>query len=154
MNEFIQQWGDNAYANFTSFWGSLISIGVAVYACFSSSKANRRLIEIEEGRDAEARKSAAKASLVAKITTPHRHTYILIIENQGAGWAKDIVILLDDKTAHDHQAFSGGEVKSSLAPSASHTYSLTLQLGVSRPRSIRITWTDDSGEPGLYESDL
>ena len=154
MNEFIQSWSDGGYAAFTNFGVAVLSLIVAICAWVSSSKANRRLIAIEEGRDRKADKAEAKARIVAGIVNPARHTYHLVIQNDGMGQARDIRITLDGREMLSHPAVPRQELKTSLGPMSSVKYMLSPSLGTPNPSSIRIEWCDDSGDAGLFESHL
>ena len=155
MSEFIRSWGESGYAAFTSFGISVLSLIVAFCAWLSSSKANRRLIEIEEGRDREAERSEAKARLVAAIINPARHSYHLEIRNEGSGQARGIKVTLDGNDVLQHPAVrKGQEVVTSLGPRSSFRYILAPSLSTRNPSEILIEWSDGSGDSGRYESHL
>jgi hypothetical protein len=132
----------------------LISI-IAVWLAWLSYRTSRRMVEIEENRDKETRRQAAKAKLVANREKTSGATFRLTVRNDGEGTARDISIMLDGTPISSHPAASKTDaLVSTLNPGGSTWCILVPTLGKPFPKTIRIEWQDDSGEPGLYESGL
>ena len=141
---------------------TLLPIGVAIYFGYENRKLARanielqkRLLAIEEDREEVRKKTAAKAFLQARIIEHGRAGHKLFIENTGNGPARNIVIKMDDLPFNEHPiAVRGvGEINV-IGPGAHVTKVLTLTLARRPPFQLKLTWDDDSGERGEYQTTL
>ncbi len=96
-----------------------------------------------------------KAELTARIRRKRRKgetsegdsAWFFRVENHGAAPARNMKVLVDGKTAHDHPAiFAPPHEPTTLAPQGFIEYPLAVPLVPEqrRPLSVRITWDDDS----------
>jgi hypothetical protein len=134
---------------------SSVSLFVAILAWRSSHRTSHRLVEIEEERDRRETKQASKARLTAAMYEKRKYQYELLIQNEGEGDARNVRLWLDGEPAAEQPA--GDDVpseKERLGAHGSLKLAFLPNLGTPLPRTIRIEWEDDSGEKGLYESDL
>lgn len=157
MQEFINAWRDTAFAEFFSSGVAIVSLIVAICAWLSGSKANRRLVAIEEGRDAKASADAAKANLVAQIEETARYVYKLTITNIGSGAASNVKVALDDVDVYEHGlVMNAAERLDELDSGAVFRFDLRPPSlgGPQLPKSVAVEWQDGSGKPGRYNSHL
>jgi hypothetical protein len=153
--EVLKLFRDAGFVQLAAFIMSTASLWVAILAWRSTHRTNHRLVEIEERRDRLATMQAVKASLTASFYEDDANTYLLTIRNDGDGAAKNIHIWLDGRPASEQPA--GQDVQSEndrLSPQGALKFSFCGDYESPLPKTIRIEWDDDSGENGLYESDL
>jgi len=146
-----------------------VSIGIAfvsvVAAVFFGLRSQRlqkentnlqkRLLGIEEVREQERKKAAVKAYLSARIEDYGQRNYRLVVENTGDGEARNVNLKMDGKPFDEHRAAVSGDEKISCIGARSHaTMLLALTLGCAPPFEMEISWDDDSGEAGHYQTTL
>ena len=138
-----------------------VSVGSAAVAWLAyrrSSKTEARLLVIEESRERDRILEARKAVLVARITREPSNRPIALyleVENKGLAPAHDICITLDGGTLFGHPAVvKTGEEVTHVWPQSAFRYRLAPHSSAPLPRGISLTWSDDSGEPGKYETTL
>lgn len=69
----------------------------------------------------------------------------LVLWNKGAGVARNVRLELDGEPAKRQRAYRGQEAFSSLAPDAMYRSQLVVHMQAAPPRSLRLTWDDDTG---------
>lgn len=135
---------------------SVVSIIISGSAMITSWKTQKRLIEIEEAREKDRLKDMRKADLMARLVKDGRD--LLIIENRGPAEAREISILLNGRPLSEFPAFllKQSEIHRIGAYSSFH-YRMVFCAGlkpIEYAPEITITWIDDSGEPGAYQTTL
>ena len=131
---------------------SAISVLVAILAWRKSSSVQVRLLEIEEEREQDRKTAGTQALLRARLSRGRRPRK-LFIKNKNRAQARNVEVLVDDKSVGSHPAVKRNQTeRHTIGPTAEVVYHLKREED--RPKRIRITWVDDSGEPGLFESDL
>jgi hypothetical protein len=158
FNGLLRVFRDAGYAALiTTALTSVISVAaliISIVSLRSSNRTSRRLIEIEEGRDRLASKQAAKAKITSMLNR-QGSSYRLTIFNEANGEAREIRVTLDGIGIVGNPAVLRGQAeKRRLGPRSSFYYNLVVSQSFPKPKTIRIEWQDDSGEAGLYESDL
>ena len=150
----IDWFNNSGNAAFAAFFISLISVFVAATAMYTSWKTQKRQVEIEEIREKDRQKEMRKADLVARLVDDDGRR-LLVIENKGPAEAREIVILLNDRTLSEYQGFvrQQPEIRR-VGPYSSFHYLMVLTMGMDLSFEITITWTDDSGENGRYSTTL
>jgi len=127
-----------------------------------NSDLQKRLLALEESRENDRIREAAKANLVADIlrgdgTGP---AWRLEIENRGRAEARDVTVMLEGQPILDHPGVAPATRQGlnqqlcHLPGGARFRYVLAPSLQCRPPWELYITWTDDSGEPGAYQTTL
>lgn len=136
----------------TSLIISAISVLVAILAWRKSSSVQLRLLEIEEAREQDREIVGNQALLRARLNRRRRPTR-LFIKNRGRAQARNVEVLVDHQSVVSHPAVKSNQTeRRTIGQKAEVVYHLKRKEN--RPKRIHITWVDDSGEPGLFESDL
>jgi len=147
----------------------LLSIVVSLFSIYFSVHANKnsltlqkeqtemqkRITQIEEAREQNRVIQSRKANLKAELREVKRNSYRLVIENSGQGTARNVKATLDEKPILDHPAIVSGQQEITLiGPYSEISYITGLSSDCSPPFEFKVTWEDDSGEPGEYETTL
>jgi hypothetical protein len=84
-----------------------------------------------------------------------RVRHLLVIENLGLGEANDIKVLLDDVPVMEHNAVVAlqGEI-TQVGPQSRCHYLLSITMGSPIPSKVSMTWLNESGETGHFNSML
>jgi hypothetical protein len=108
-----------------------------------------------EKEQQEQLRQSQKANLVAKLEQ-QTNRCVLIIENLGQSEAKDIQVWVDDDLPSAHPLLQGKKMPTEMQQSDSPPHRTIMYPDtLSRPpEAIKITWTDISGEQGLFEGAL
>jgi len=115
----------------------------------------KRITQIEEAREQERAIQSRKANLQAELQKVERNNYRLVINNSGQGTARNVKATLDGKPILEHPAIVPDQQEIILiGPDSEISYMTGIKLGCSPPFEFKITWEDDSGEPGEYETTL
>ncbi len=154
MTHFIEWLGIPGNAAFAASVLSLVSIGIASAAMYTSWRTQKRQVEIEEIRERDRQRGMRKADLVARLKDDDGRD-LLVIENKGPAEASEIVILLNGKPLSEYQGFVGGQPDiRRVGPYSSYHYLMALTMGMDLSFEITIAWVDDSGEAGRYLTTL
>ena len=145
--------GNSELAAFILSLGSLI---IAIVAIGVSWKTQKRIVEIEEEREKDRLKDMHKADLIAQLVNDGNAR--LIIENKGSAEARESSIKLNGRPLSEFPAFMRRQPEIyRVGPYSSFHYTMAFHTGLNpsdcRPE-ITISWTDDSGEPGTYQTIL
>ena len=136
------------------------SLWVAWISFKKSHSIEKRQLEIEEARESEKK----KANLTARITeqqTARRtgdrifHKYYLLVENKGLAEARNIVLLLKNSPVVESPVIQENQEEIKQVGSQSlFKYELANGHRSHLPLPIAITWEDDSGIRGGYNTTL
>ena len=150
----------------------LIAIGailVSLLSVYFSFRANKnsltlqkeqiemqeRITQIEEAREQDRAIQSRKANLKAELRKVERNNYRLVINNSGQGTARNVKATLDGKPILEHPAIVSNQQGIILiCPDSEISYMAGITFGCSPPFEFKVTWEDDSGEPGEYETTL
>ncbi len=152
-------------SKFVSLLSELVSL---LSACFSfhanknsltlqkeQTEMQKRITQIEEAREQNRVIQSRKANLKAELQKVKRNSYHLVIENSGQGTARNVKATLDGKPISDHPAIASGQKEIRLiGPGSKISYIASITFECSPPFEFKVTWEDDSGEPGKYETTL
>ncbi len=129
---------------------SFVALVAAAWAHVRGYKLGKRMLALEEAREKDRRLAKQKAELSATLDRDRLH-----IENNGPSEAREVTVLLDGQPVLQHPAVvqRQKEVRQ-LGPGSCCHYFLGISSQTAAPRRIEITWSDDSGEPGLYRTTL
>ncbi|HUT29622.1 MAG TPA: hypothetical protein VMX13_07515 [Sedimentisphaerales bacterium] len=165
LAKLIEWFSKPGRAAFAAFILSAFSLALSIYAWKSSQRTAKKqvalkakFLEIEQVREADRQTRKRKANLVAELVAKPGKTMRdwLEITNTGEGEAREISVFLDNKPIRKHDA--GCVIREEidiLGPKPSRFgYLLFLCDQLRPPFKLKITWSDDSGEPGSYESTL
>jgi hypothetical protein len=139
---------------------ALVSVGslvLAVIALVKSSRAQSRVLSIEEEREADRKRHAQKARLVARIVKrSDRDSYWLEIENQGEAEAHSLEYTLDGQAPGAHAALRTGPDKiiRRIGPHSVVRHLLILTMQERPPYDFAVTWRDASDELGEFRTTL
>jgi hypothetical protein len=147
---------------FISLGIAIISVVAAIFFGFRGQilvKKNtilqKRLVEIEEARELERKKATSQGQLTARIQNYGQYNYRLLIENSGDAAAHDINLIMDGKPFDQHPAAVNGDGEiTSIGPHSQATRLLAITMGCAPPFELEISWVDDSGEMGHYQTTL
>jgi len=138
---------------------SAIAIGVSTWTHNRSHKLQASIVALEEAREKDRLAEKQRATLIARIDhEPGSHGMkdLLVIENTGVGGAKNVEVMLDGTPMFEHPSMclqkdsKFGEV----GPTSAARFLLFTADQLRPPNRITITWEDDSGEPGKYNTTL
>jgi len=156
-------------SDFISILVPLLSIVVSLLsACFSfhanknslalqkeQTEMQKRITQIEEAREQDRAIQSRKANLKAELRKDERNSYHLVIKNSGQGTARNVKATLDGKLISGHPAIASGQEEiESIGPGSKISYIASITFDCSPPFKFKVTWEDDSGEPGEYETTL
>ena len=142
---------------------SAIAIGVSIWTHGRSHKLQTRIVALEEAREKDRLAEKQKANLTARISrelltrgTRSATQHFLYIENSGNSEARNIKVNLDGKPLLEHPTIMNDtEEIHQVGPNSDFRYLLVLSSMRGRPpSSIEISWEDDSGELGKYNTTL
>lgn len=147
----------------------LLSIVVSLFSIYFSVHANKnsltlqkeqtemqkRITQIEEAREQDRVIQSRKANLKAELREVKRNNYHLVIKNSGQGTARNVKATLDGKRISEHRAIASSDQEITLiGPGSEILYTVGITFDCSPPFKFKVTWEDDSGEPGEYETTL
>src|SRR4051794_39432283 len=113
------------------------------------------MVRIERARDKLADLQSKRAELTAVCGAVGQRMYEFVISNNGPGKARDIKVMLDGKPLHEHPVMANQPEKPDRMSAGSVLkYPFCPSMDNPAPDTVRIEWNDDSGEAGVYESDL
>jgi len=140
----------NGAVSIISLGISLLALAVAAWAHMREHRLGKRMLALEEAREKDRQVAKQKALLVASLQKDR-----LLIENRGEGEGRDISVVLDGKPILQHPAVAQRQEEvRQLGPRSSCRYLLGISFQTPAPRYVEITWSDDSGEPGVYRTTL
>jgi hypothetical protein len=114
----------------------------------------RRMVEIEEGRDA-VNDLAQKKAIVRMHGEQRGHAlYNLIVENESTATATEIRVLVDGQPLEQHPSIHDHKPIATLLGGASHAFTVMPTGRRPKPAHARIEWCDESGERRSWESDI
>lgn len=165
MNEMVQWFTEPGRSNLANWLIPLVALILAGLSLWVSSKGQKRqselqarIVEIEQAREHERQRLAQRAILRAElIHEPYGRsgTDKLRIYNGGDSEAREIVVKLDGKPIREHPAVVDvGTGINQVGPRSSVQYLVAMTYTTYPPWDLEITWTDDSGEPGLYRTTI
>ena len=86
---------------------------------------------------------------------PQHKRFTLDIKNNGESEARNIKTMIDDKPLIEHPVIPQNIKEITLVgPHSFIRYSMAVTMGNTGPFDIKISWEDDSGEPGFYRTIL
>lgn len=134
------------------------ALGLAGWAAWASRKANKRIVEIEERREADRIRESQAAMLSAELQRK-RGCWVLKITNAGKSTATEVQVSLKGQPLAETRLLDGRVAPDKIGPGDTAriplTTTLTTETQMGRPPwDITITWVDDSGRPGVHESQL
>jgi len=131
---------------------SALSIVVAIIALIRSSKAHRetiaiqkKVMEIEQEREADRIKKSKSAVLHAEIRNTGRREHRLFVINSGESAARNVTVKTDNKNAR---------IPDLIGPKTEVSCMLMLDLNNPISFEIEITWDDDYANNKKYETKL
>jgi len=139
---------------------------VSIWAILAARSANKRsndtqerLVKIEESREQDKKKARLVAQIVNEVVGQKAHQtikkHLLQIENKGLAEARDIQLILDEKPVLEHPAIVKDQKEIiQIGPQSHFDYLIVYCSNTPRPEKVEITWMDDSGEPGRYQTSL
>jgi hypothetical protein len=121
----------------------------------AQTRLQERLLTLESARERDRLLDARRAQLRAEITHAGLD-YRLVVRNVGNAEARAVRVYVDDRPLSDHAiiVLSQDEEVSIFGPGVDVRYIMRIAIGSSRRYDVRIEWEDDSGEPGLWRSQL
>jgi heme exporter protein D len=142
-----------------STWvGIIIAVGsliVAIVALVVSSRTQKKLVQIEEQREADRLEKSKAAELSAEIRPTSRGSDRLFITNSGECEARNVEVRIGNKPLAEHPAaVKGEEIPKLIGPGSSVSCLLAFSFGCGPPFELEITWDDDSGKGKHYRTTL
>jgi len=146
--------------------GAILVSLLSIYFSFRANKKSltlqkeqtemqKRITQIEESRERERAIQSKKACLKAELREVKPNNHRLFIENSGQGTARNVKATLDGKPIFRHPVIDRDQQVITLIGSHSKiSYMADIKLGRRPPFKFKVTWEDDSGEPGEYETTL
>jgi hypothetical protein len=140
---------------------SIVALGVSVASAVASylgaraqTRAQERLVALESARERGWLRETRRARLVAQVVS-RRGQWRLVIRNEGSGAARDIRVRLEGRSfaKHDWIPRNQDEV-TDLGPAGEAAYIMAPHMGSPRTAAVEISWADDSGQPGVWTSQL
>jgi hypothetical protein len=141
----------------------IISAGSLLFAIWSFCKSHsveKRQLEIEEARESEKKKANLTARIIDEQTARRTgdrifHKYFLLVENKGYSEARNIILLLGGKSVLESPVIQENkeEIKQ-VGPQSPIKYELSNGYRSHLPLQVVISWEDDSGIKGNYNTTL
>ena len=162
----IAEWFSNpGLAAFAHWAVAGLALIISVIALLISRRAQRQqgvlqqqLLEIEQARDRSRQLEACKARLRAEIITVSlgmERQHRLEIRNDGEVEAREIKAWLEDIPIVNHPRILREATEiTEIGPSSLARYILVKSFQNGPPWRFRVTWQDDSGTPGEYQTTL
>ena len=121
----------------------------------------KRITQIEESRERERAIQSKKACLKAELReverNNHRYNY-LVIENSRQGTARNVKATLDGKPILEHPVIASSKQEimeiTLIGPYSEISYAASIAFDCDSSFKFKVTWEDDSGVPGEYETTL
>ena len=138
---------------------SLISIAVSVDANRRSNAAQAKLVALEEDRErdrlADRGRALVRAEFFRIVKGPQLQRW-LRFSNTGNATARNVVVTVNGKPIDEDRRLVLGEKRfaATIGAGAHLDVIATAELGVDPNYRVVISWDDDSGVPGRWESDL
>lgn len=134
-------------------WLFIISLIISCFALWFSYRA----LQIKEREEQDRRKDMRKAKLRAELINKPSSNFYLRIENRGKAKARSIEILIDDKSLAIYRPFVRGglgerEIPQELDSGARWEPSLACSADFPPKFKIKLSWSDESNEPGSFEN--
>ena len=139
----------------------VLTTALSVWAIFSSRRSARLdrqvqklLASVAQSQERDRIAESRRAALTA-YSEPSGSCTRLYLENDGAATARAIEVLVNGQPLQTDRLLARGETVPETIGSHA-TSSVLLMTLESSPLSVRlvVTWEDDSGERGLWETDL
>ena len=143
-------------------WVSIKSFRKSTKALAESQQTQDKMLKIEQAREHDrqlAKQSAAREKQSAALTTEKlKHKsgyYILNINNFGSSEARNIKVTLDDKPLSEFPNINPDpDANDTIGHDSTLPFRWKTSHVLSPPFKAKISWSDDSGEDGLYETTL
>lgn len=157
----LEWFADPAKHGLVQWIVSIIALALSAFSIVLGWRSTRRdadiqsrLLKIEEERQEAEQRDSQSAKLRAYIEKTGRHDYRLIVENHGAGTARQVRTVIDDVPVSEHEAIiDGSDEIRSIGPQSDIGFIASLTMGGKNPPwNVRLQWRDDSGRQGAYES--
>jgi len=134
---------------------SAIAIVVSIWTHNRNHKLQARIVALEEAREKDRLAEKQKAYLTAQMTENMDGRPVLRILNNGFAKARNIKVVLDNKPVLEHNSILNNQEEiCQVGPQSSFQYLLFVCDQLYPPSEVKITWEDDSGEPGKYSTTL
>ena len=153
MDQILQLFQDSAFVNFATFAMSLVAFIFSIITFLSGKSMNSRLLEIEENRDLQDATESKTAALRATESGTRREPSIRI-ENTGTGTARNINIEFDGKSMDAHAVHFMSPAPAVIGPMSETQIRYIATDQTHPPRTIKITWVDETGLTREYETTL
>ncbi len=140
---------------------SVVALGVSVTSAVASfrvaraqARAQERLLALESARERGRLRETRRARLVAQVVGGGGQ-WRLVIRNEGSGAARDIRFRLDGRPFAEHDWIPRNQDEvTELGPGGEAAYIIAPHMGSPGTAVAEIHWTDDSGQPGVWTSQL
>jgi hypothetical protein len=139
---------------------SMLSIVLSAWMSWRQNRLQERLVELETSREHDRLKAARSTTVVASIEHERRPDTrftesFLQVSNTGATGARDIQVTIDDTPLVQHaHVFVEDPAVTQLGAHASARYPVAVPFGSASVVVVRVTWTNESDEPGEWKSQL
>ncbi len=144
-----------AIVSVAAFWQSHCAAKRSAKVQEEQVEMQKRITQIEEAREQDRVIQSRKAYLKAELRKNERGSYRLVIKNSGQGTARNVKATLDGKPILEHPAINPSQQEITLiGPYSEISYIARITFGCRPPFKFKVTWEDDSGEPGEYETTL
>ena len=155
FNKLLSYFANDGLVALLTFVLSVVAFSLSVLSYFSSRSANKKLIEIEKGRDERQAESEQKATLsILRIREPRStgkgYNSFLAIENSGATEAKNIEIFIDG--SQEHSFICNNPSLSVLGPNTIKKVPLLVTMGAPGPKEVSLSWLNSDGTAGSYNT--
>ena len=153
MDQILELFRDSAFVNFATFAISLVAFIFSIIAFLSGKSMNTRLLEIEENRDLQDATESKTAALRASKSGTRQDPSIRL-ENTGTGTARSITIEFDGKSMDAHPVHFMSPAPDVVGPRSETRIRYLATDQTHPPRTITITWVDETGLTRDYETTL
>ncbi len=147
-----------ALVSVAAFWQSHCAAKRSAKLQEEQVEMQKRITQIEESRERDRVTQSRKANLSAKLQKVEQNSYRLVINNSGQGTARNVKATLDGMPIMEHPAICHDREEDVLTIGQNSSVSYIMCIinipGKRPPFKFRVTWDDDSGEPGEYETTI
>jgi hypothetical protein len=132
---------------------SVVAILVSIDVAKKNEKLQKRLVYVEETREKERIEQSRTAYLLPQRFKANKMG-TLRIENRGDAEARNIEVIINNKPLSLWEEFIDKEINPISAHSNCEFKFRWNQGEISNSWKVSISWTDDSGKPGMYQGNL
>jgi hypothetical protein len=134
---------------------AIIALRKSLATQTEATDVQRRLVQIEENREADRIHHRRKASLRLDLRHTEQGSYRLYVVNDGESQARNVSVLFEGSPIEDHcSGVQGSRLPADVGARSEVSCLLAFSHQCAPPFPVELSWDDDSGEPGSYKGSI